>query len=361
MTDTPPPHCPDMGWTSRRRLFFGAASLAVIGPGRRSVSAGVAPEPFPTEITATLAGPAGGEMDFWAKPVLAAFGRALPPGTHVRALPVGAADGVTGANQFEAQTAPDGASLMLVPGTAALAWLVGDPRAQFDIGHWVPLVAATVPAIVVLRGGANALTAGRNVRVATQSLIGPGLALPLAIELLGARPEPVVLQSDDEPLNALAGGRIDAILLRGGAATESIGIAGTEAVFSLGMMDDSGARVRDAAFPRLPSLAELHAMMRGQLPGGVLFDAWRAVVAAVQLDFAAVLPPLTPAAMVALWRRAGAEAIQAPELRKLAGEQSARLTGGMAGTAAIAAAMADTATLLELRRWLGTRFNWRPS
>lgn len=361
MTDMPSPRCLYTGSTSRRVLLFGAASLAIVGRGGRSFAAGVAPDPFPSEITATLAGPAGGKMDFWARPVLAALGRALPPGTHVRTLPVGAADGVTGANQFAARTAPDGASLMLVPGTAALVWLVGDPRAQFDIGHWVPLVAGTAPAVVVMRGGANALTAGRNVRVATQSLIGPDLALLLAIELFGARPEPVVLQPGDEPLNALAGGRIDAVLLRGGAATETIGIAGAEAVFSLGMMDDSGARVRDEAFPRLPTLAELHVIVRGQPLSGAMFDAWRAVVAAVQLDFAAVLPPLTPAAMVAVWRRAGAEAIQAPELRQVADKQSARLAGGITGTVAIAAAMADTATLLELRRWLGTRFNWRPS
>ena len=49
-------------------------------------------------------------------------------------MEIGSADGVTGANQFEARGAPDGQTVLLVPGQAAVAWMVGDPRAQFDVG-----------------------------------------------------------------------------------------------------------------------------------------------------------------------------------------------------------------------------------
>ena len=40
-------------------------------------------------------------------------------------------------------------TVLLAPGEAALAWMVGDPRAQFDVGHWVPVMAGTASAIVV--------------------------------------------------------------------------------------------------------------------------------------------------------------------------------------------------------------------
>ena len=385
MTDTRLRHAPDSlilkrpAGIYRRKLLFLLASLSIPGRGGQGLAATPAATPntasnlpsvlidgFPTEITATVAGPVDGGMDFWAAPVLMALGRTLPPGTRFRQVSVGAADGVTGANQFEARVAPDGGSLMLAPGAAALAWLAGDPRAQFDIGHWVPVMAGISSGVVVMRGGAAALTANRELRVATTSLIGSDLACLLAIELLGVRPVPVMLPAAQPGgmagLHALAAGGVDAVLLRGRTATNLGALPeGIRPVFSLGAMDENGNRGRDGAFHDLPHLAELHTMLRGQPPGGALFDAWLAVTAAVQIEFAAVLPQLTPAAMVALWRRAGAEATQAAELRHAATDRAVRVVGGMAGTTALVAATANTATLLELRRWLGTRFNWHPS
>jgi hypothetical protein len=41
--------------------------------------------------------------------------------------------------------------------------------------------------------------------------------------------------------------------------------------------------------------------------------------------------------------------------------QNVRPLGGPAATTSTAATAADVATLLELRRWLATRFNWHPS
>ncbi len=79
------------------------------------------------------------------------LGRALPPGTAVRKDVVGGVDGVTAANQFEARTVPDGGTALLLPGSAAMAWLVGDPRARFDAGHWVPALAGVTPGLVVSR------------------------------------------------------------------------------------------------------------------------------------------------------------------------------------------------------------------
>ena len=63
--------------------------------------------------------------------------------------------------------------------------------------------------------------------------------------------------------------------------------------------------VRDPAFPDVPHLAELYATRSGRPPAGPLYDAWRASAAAAQLEFGLVLPQLTPAAMVSLWRNAG--------------------------------------------------------
>ena len=70
-----------------------------------------------------------------------------------------------------------------------------------------------------------------------------------------------------------------------------------------------------------------------------------------------MLPPLTPAALVAQWRCAGAEASRA--LRPQA--PGVRLLCAPEANIATAAVAADPAAMLELRRWLAARFNWTPS
>src|SRR5579872_5580489 len=107
--------------------------------------------PFPEGAKLLVAGPRDGGLNRWADALQPALEQSLPPDTSIRRLEIGAADGVTGANQFEVRGVPDGMTVMLVPGQAALAWMAGDPRAQFDVGHWVPVVAGTTPAIVVGR------------------------------------------------------------------------------------------------------------------------------------------------------------------------------------------------------------------
>jgi hypothetical protein len=103
-----------------------------------SNTAAVAAVPFPEGATILVAGPDGGRLGRWGDAVASALDATLPPGTKVRATCTGGIDGVTGANQFEARVAPDGTTVLLVPGAAALDWLVGDQRAHFDAEHWVP-------------------------------------------------------------------------------------------------------------------------------------------------------------------------------------------------------------------------------
>ena len=354
---------------NRRRLLGALVGLPLTGwAGRSLAGAAQTPPPanlaaaFPNDITAVIAGQDGGNTDAWARVILAGLAQSLPSGTRLRGLATGAADGVTGANQFETRTGPDGARLLVVPGAAALAWMVGDPRAQFDVGHWVPVIAGVSPGVVALRGG---LAPGQKIRVATASPAGPELAALLAVDLLGAQPVPVLgLMNDAAVREALEKGRVDGVLLRGRRVADQVAAMsamGVPPVFSLGASNDGGATARDPQFPDLPHFAELLTVSRPEAASGPLFDAWRAIAAATRLEFAVVLPQLTPAAMVAQWRRAGSEAAAAPELAKAASDQMVRALGGAAGAAEIAAVAAEANTLLELRRWLGARLGWYPS
>jgi len=177
--------------------------------------------------------------------------------------------------------------------------------------------------------------------------------------------EPVIV-SPAEPAavrNAFAQGTADAACLRGHGVAEqfaTLAAAGAQPLFSLGAFDDTGRTVRDPAWPDVPTFAELYAMRSGLRPAAALYGAWAAAAAAVQLEFALVLPQLTAASMVSLWRRAGTDASAAGSVQTFGAALGVRPLAGPAATAITTAAAADAAALSDLRRWLADRFNWHP-
>jgi hypothetical protein len=319
--------------------------------------------PFTESPKLLVAGPSDGALNRWADALLPALEQSLPPDTSIHRMEVGSADGVTGANQFEARGVPDGMTVLLTPGRAALAWLVGDPRAQFDVGHWVPVAAGTCAAVVA--GRPSALASNGRARIAAASPGSSDLAALLGVQLLGAPMEPVLgLIEPGAAQSAFSQGAVDALLLRGHRVPEQVAVlaaAGAQPLFTLGAVDADGRTVRDPAFPDVPHFAELLMARNGSNAGGALFDAWRAVAAAARLEFGLVLPQLTPASMVSLWRRAGADAVSALGVQATAAAVNVRPLGGPAATASTAALAADAPALLELRRWLAGRLNWRPA
>jgi hypothetical protein len=363
----------DLPRHGRRHLFGVLATLPVLtragtvraAPAR--AAAQVTPlstAPFPDGARLMVAGPPHGALNGWADAVLPALEQSLPPDTSIHRAVVGGADGVTGANQFEARGVPDGLTVLMAPGQAVLAWMIGDPRAQYDVGHWLPVMAGATPGLVVARQGMPG--PDRRLRIATAGgVAGPDLPALLGCDLLGVTAEPVIV-SPAEPVavrNAFVQGAADAVLLRGHGVPEqfaALSAAGAQALFSLGAYDDAGRTVRDPAWPDVPTFAELYGMRSGLRPAGALYGAWSSAAAAAQLEFALVLPQLTAASMVSLWRRAGTDARAAGSVQTVGAALGVRPLAGPAATAITTVAAADAAALAELRRWLADRFAWHP-
>jgi hypothetical protein len=354
----------------RRRLLVSLAALPTAGWAGQSVAApsfGISPAyadiPFPDGATILVAGPQGGAMDRWAGLLQPALAQSLPPGVVMCQTTTSGADGVTGANQFDTRVAPDGRTVLLAPGETALDWLVGDPRAQFDVGQWVAVMACVAPAIVV--GRAATFAAGGSVRIAAADPAGHDLPAVLGIELLGGRAQLVPGIAETDSLQAaFARNAVDAVLLRGHKVPDqakALVDAGAEPIFTLGMRDEAGALTRVVEFPSVPTLPELYVHRRGGPPAGPIFDAWCAAAAALQLEFGLVLPQLTPASMVSLWRTAGTSAAGALDVQSPAMALDVHPLGGPAATANTAPVAANEAALLALRKWLANRFNWRPA
>jgi len=177
--------------------------------------------------------------------------------------------------------------------------------------------------------------------------VGPDLAALLGLELAGLAVAPVFgVLDQNAAAQALASRAVDAVLLRGPGVAENLGPlaqVGVLPLFALGETRDPDW----LAIPTLPDFAAAH----GIAPGAVPLAAWRGVAAAAQTEFALVLPQLTPASLVALWRQAGGQA--APAL------QATGPLRVLDGAAAHAMAL-DAAALADLRAWLARRLNWRP-
>lgn len=347
----------------RRRALL--ASLPMAGLGfPRALRAAPPADPFADGVTMLVAGPAGGRLDDLSDLITRVFGRNLPPGTVIRRQPTGGPDGVTGANRFDARVAPDGTTLLVLPGEAPLAWLTGDPRAHFDAAQWIPVLAGVTPGIIASRVRAGGLRPGSRLRIAAGSPAGPDLPALLALHLLGVEPVPVFGLADPVAARAaLAAHTVDAVFLVGSNVprqAETLAAADIRPLLSIGQPDGHGQIARDPLFPDVPTLPELMLRLRGTPPNGPMFGAWRAAAAAAQLDFALVLPHLTPADIVSVWRQAGGLAAGTPEMAGLAAEGVRPVIGPafITGTAAMAP---SPAALIELRSWLATRFNWQPA
>jgi len=322
-------------------LLAARATTAASSPLAPTTQTGI-----PEGAALLIAGPPQGRLDRWADLLIPALDRTLPGATAqpVARSTVGGADGVTGANQFEALVAPDGGTALLLPGSAAIAWLVGDPRAQFDAARWVPAWAGIASAVLVSR---VPLSPGRTLRVGGARPAGPALPALLALDMLGIEVTPS------------ADSAADAVFLCGqGARAAATAQHGMVPVLTLGTLDPTGAWLRDPAFPAVPTAMEAASRYS---PPPALLAALRAAAAATVLDVALVLPRLSPANRVAIWRRACAEASATTDLMAEAASLGVRAAPVPATAALMASIAADVPTLLALRNWLDTRWGWRPS
>ncbi len=300
------------------------------------------------EATLMVAGPDGGVMDRWGRRVQPALLHGLPPGTTLGLGHVGGHDGVTGANHFAAFGDPDGRTLLLAPGEAAIAWLVGDPRAKFDLGRWTALLVGVAPAVLMLRRGVDPRR--RPVRLAMPGIATTALAGLIALEIMGGRPEPVGGIGVDQQVPALATGGVDAVLVRGHLVVDQVRAlaqAGAVPVMALGAERD----------PALPSIPAAHEVITGSSP---MVGALGAATAATRVVCAVVLPQLTPAARVAVWRQAAVEAVQALDLQSFAMSMGARALAGPDASAVASPVLAGPDSLRALRGWLAERYRFKP-
>jgi len=333
--------------TLNRRHLMALALMPVLPAAKQPILRAAAELQQDEAMQLIAAGPDNGPLAAWAQIMQTVINRLLPASQKLLVSHVGGADGVTAANQFEARTAPDGRTALLISGQPAIAWLVGDPRAQFDAGHWLP-IATGLSSGVVLRQSPVQPKSGR-LRLAVSGPSDLVLAARLGLSLLGMEAGEVTAMPD--PAAALRQGLADAAFVHGPNAVGPAKIAiahGASALFSLGCHDDAGNLVRDRQLPDVPTLPELMAALPQTPVNAALTMAWRAAAAAAQVEFALLLPWLTPSGTVAWWRKAATQIAQ--EIKVPDG--TLQICGDPTLGFGLSDISVDAVTSLALRRWL---------
>ncbi len=326
-----------------RRQVLAATALAVAQRAEAAPVSAASPSSPPS--TLIIAGPSGGRMSRWADVLAPIIGEALPRRLPLQLRNLGGLDGVTGANQFQARSEPDGSTALLLPGSAMLSWLAGEVRAKFDPARWMALWATAGSSVLVSR---RPLSSAGTLRIAAANVAGPELPIFLALDQVGLQAIP------SPPREA------DAVLLQGPGIQQALAraqAAGFQPALTLGSLGADAEPVRDPLLPSTPTLYDLVAN-RGSPE---MRAAIRASTLAVQMGAGLMLPQLTPAPSVALWRKACRSTLDDAQVMQEAAQQGAELVAPADAASCMSRIAGDPATLLTIRGWLATRHDWRPT
>jgi hypothetical protein len=342
----------------RRTLLRCAAAAGTMAMGfAHGETTLVGPENDPTLF---VAGPADSETAAWAQLLLPALARGMPEDAALELHYSGGQDGVTAANQFDARAMADGSQVLLFPGCVALAWMAGDSRAQFDIGHFLPLIALASTDVVMMRGGLNAPSRAGPVRLACGTTPQSALTALMALDMLEIPAVPVPPASD--PVAAVRAGKLDAVFLHGSNVprkVRALSDAGLLPSFITGLPIQRGEPPPGHPLHGVPHLLSLLAPVPRS--GESRVTAWRALAAASALDLVLALPRLSTASSVANWRRACRTSMASDAIGDEIARRSLFLLSDQETAVAMQLMRTDAPAQLTFRRWLADRVNWRPA
>jgi hypothetical protein len=324
-----------------RRILTGLLATAALshalGPAKAAVD-------VPEAATLLAPGPESGAVAGVARQAAGALSRGLVQATALRVTVLGGPDGITAANRFASSSVRDGLMLLLMPGAAAQAQLVGDPRARFEPRHWPAVCGSMRPCILAGRAAASAAP----LRLALPGPASPEAAALLALDLAGRAAVPVFNLAGAQAEAAIREGAADALVLTGTAVEAQAAALGLTPWFAF----DAAGHARDPALPAVPSLGEVLA----DTPRPELLEATRAAGAALRGRALLVLPALTSANVVALWRAA---ARNWPEEAPDPTEAGTRRIGPGQATALMTTLCPSPEASLAYQLWLRRRLGWQ--
>ncbi|MGE3246672.1 MAG: Bug family tripartite tricarboxylate transporter substrate binding protein [Beijerinckiaceae bacterium] len=268
-------------------------------------------------ITFTIPFAVGGGSDVWGRFNAQFIAKYLPgqPTLVVRNRP--GAGSIAGANYYAATAKPDGLEIFGTSASTQFPFLLGDRSVRYDYRKWTVLLAGPTGGAAYLstKQGAKSLAELPNLKGKKLHYASQGLTTLDLVPLLGFR----MLGLDVQHVTGFRGRGDGRLAFERGETsidyqTTSSYKRGSEELvksgravplFSWGVMDANGNLARDPNFPEMPHFAEAYEIVQKRKPGGVEWDAMKALLVA---GFAAqkllVVPNGTPADIVEAYRNA---------------------------------------------------------
>lgn len=313
----------------RRTLLAATAATTLAAPALRAQGVSFAGQTIEWVIPFAEAG----GSDVWARFMAPFLARHMPgrPNVVVRNVPGGGS--ITGTNDFYQRARPDGLTFIGTSGSTQFPFLLGDRRVRYDYANMPPVLVSPTGGVVYLPARFNVRNAselgrlrGQELVFASQGATSLDLVPMLAFIVLGLNVRHVFgMRGRGEGRLALERGEATIDYQTSSAYLQQVRpmIERGNAVplFSWGVLDAQGRVQRDPTFPDLPHFVEAYQMMHGRPPSGVEFNAYLAFFGSgFAAQKPAMLPPRTPANIVATYRQAFAAAVADPELQANKGE-----------------------------------------
>ncbi|MEM7116853.1 MAG: hypothetical protein AAF614_30765 [Chloroflexota bacterium] len=232
----------------------------------------------------------GGGTDTWGRALAPFLQKYLGDDVVVQPINMPGASGTLGANEFALNRDSDGLTLLVSSGSNALPYLLGEEAVQYEFGNFAGVLGSPVGGVVYVSTDtgitdvAGLCAGGTELIYGGISPTGLDMVPLVALDLMGVEFFPILgYDGRGAARVAFEQGEINLDYQTSPAFIKNVQPLVDEGLvtplFAFGILDDSGAIVRDPVFPDLPSSVEaLEAC--GTATEGTEFEAYKAAFTA---------------------------------------------------------------------------------
>ncbi len=240
----------------------------------------------------------GGGTDSYSRFMAPYFEKYLPGHPKILIINKPGGGGLTGVNYFADKATKDGTMILALSTSSQSNYMLGDPRAKFDMADFIPIILSPRGITCYVRnnlGIQNEKTLKAKIKKLAsyppeklsfggKTPTSGGLALRVALSLLGVEVNSVWGLGGNGPM-ALGFERgeftvnYDNTLSYLNNRTYMIKTGVAVPLFTFGVVNEEGGIDRDPALPDVPTVPEYYKAVYGKAPSGPAYEAWRSLMA----------------------------------------------------------------------------------